>query len=91
MISTTIRQFRTDIPYSLSLMYLVDTEKYAVVFASKDKGVQHQCIRTFDTYQDAWKCYEQNWRYYKPGRPVPVTEEEFHGIAKGTLYPCASA
>lgn len=90
MISTTIRQFRTNIPYSLSLLYLQETHQYAVIFASQSKNTPGEVIRTFDQYLDAWKCYEQNWRYYRADKPVPATEEEFHGLPKGTLYPCAS-
>lgn len=90
-VKTTIRQFRTDIPYSISLVYNRDSSHYGVVFASLVPEIQHEESRWFDSYGSAWDCFDKNVFYYNGIHPSHISEEDFHGLPKGTLYPSGKA
>lgn len=81
---TTITTFR-GVPYTMSLER-VDGE-YVLTFAcqrlfSTPQIEQH----SFEQFDDAFHHYAANCHYYNNVRPKPLTEEQFLGLKKGTLY-----
>lgn len=85
--TTTIRQFNTDVPFSMSLIYDPGTSQYGVIFASQKKECNKSEEHWFPTFGAAWSNYSNNHLYYTGKRPLNMTEEEFHGLPLGTLYP----
>lgn len=84
---TIIRQCKTDLPFSMELVYYPVTAKYAVIFASMSLRGGREESRTYNSFGEAWDVFDKNWYYYKGTHPAPITEEEFQGLSLGTLYP----
>ena len=81
---TTIKTF-DNVPYTMSLER-VDGE-YVLMFTCQRIFFTPQTeTHRFDNFEDAFQHYSNNMRYYNNVRPEPLTEEQFLGLKKGTLY-----
>lgn len=73
--------------YRMSIIYDKTTHTYALVFSSMrdNHGEQNTCA----SYADAVKRFYDNCRWYGLHEVprVPLTEEEFLGVAPGQLWP----
>lgn len=81
---TTIKTF-SGVPYTLSLDRV--DNGYRVMFTVQRLFATPQIItRPFELYDDAWKYYASIVHYYNYVRLESVSEEQFLGLRKGTLY-----
>lgn len=81
---TTIKTF-DGVPYTVSLDRV--DNGYRVMFTAQRLFATPQTItRLYELYDDAWKYYASIVHYYNYVRLEPVSEEQFLGLKKGTLY-----
>ena len=77
------------VKYTLSLYYVSEEQMYYVTFASQSRFCNKTSCKSFTTFGKAWDNYSKNYRFYTGKSPTRITEEEFHNLKGGTLYPAA--
>lgn len=81
---TTIKTF-DGVPYTLHLDRVENG--YRVTFTAQRPHTRPQVIaHAYEQYDDAWQYYASIVHYYNFVRLEPVSEEQFLGLKKGTLY-----
>ena len=81
---TTITTF-TGVPYTMSLDRVENG--YALTFACQCLNRKPALeVHKFEDYTTAWEHYASNAHYYNNVRLEPVSEEQFLGLKRGTLY-----
>jgi hypothetical protein len=60
--------------------------KYVLTFTSQHRLFPRTEVHVFEDYTTAMEHYANNCHYYNNVRPEPLTEEQFLGLKRGTLY-----
>lgn len=82
---TTITTF-DGVKYTMSLERDTENHEYVLTFASQHRFVNRTEVHRFKEYTTAWEHYVNNYHYYNNIRLEPLTEEQFLGLPRGTLY-----
>ena len=82
---TTITTF-DGVKYTMSLERDVENNVYIFQFTSQHRFINRVETHRFEDYTTAWEHYASNMHYYNNVRLAPLTEEEFLGLPRGTLY-----
>ena len=86
-LSTTINQPGTGVPYCMELYFDIPKDTFVLSFASMRPGINHQEERNCKTWTEAFSRFTANCRWYGIPEPAYISEEEFLGVPRGTLYP----
>ena len=81
---TTITTFH-GVPYTMSLER-VDGEYVLMFTCQRILSTPQTETRHFSDFDTAFQHYSNNCHYYNNVRPEPLTEEQFLGLKRGTLY-----